>query len=247
MADPVEAHCPHCNGDRTCEVHGTVYKSWSFEDRHGNSAEGGADHSLLECRGCGTVFYENSSWCSENADPWYDQEGGVRWEYPKEKLTYPKPDSKTKPVWLDALYTVDDQLHSILQEMYVAHDNQSFILTVIGLRTALDRCTEVLGIDPAKIFAEKLTALHDGGWIGETEKDILGVVTDAGNAAAHRGWSPNAEEVAIFLSAMELFLQKAFIVGKNALGVKARIPTKPARKKTQPSAPSVAPKNEDRR
>ena len=86
-----------------------------------------------------------------------------------------------------------------------------------------------LGIDPAITFAEKLIALKAGGWIGDTEKDILEVVTDAGNAAAHRGWSPSGREVADLLVALELFLQKAFIVGKKALGIKARIPTKPKR------------------
>ena len=83
---------------------------------------------------------------------------------------------------------IDGQLHGILSEMYTAYDNRSYILTAVGLRTALDRGTEVLGIDPAITFAEKLDALKDGGWIGDTERDILEVVTDAGNAAAHRGW-----------------------------------------------------------
>ena len=114
--------------------------------------------------------------------------------------------------------------------MYVAYDNQSYILTAIGLRTALDRATEILEIDPALTFEKKLTALGEGGWIGDTEKALLEVVTDAGNAAAHRGWSPESHEVAALLSALELFLQKAFIVGKKALSLKANIPAKAVRK-----------------
>jgi hypothetical protein len=175
------------------------------------------------------VFYETSSWNSEDIDQYYDYMGHEKYEHPRVVQTYPKPDAKTKPVWFDAMQKVDAQLHSILSQMYVAHDNSAHILTAIGLRTALDRATEVLGIDPAKTFDEKLDELRDGGWIGQTERDILGVVTDAGNAAAHRGWEPDSSEVSELLSSLELFLHRAFIVGQKALTIKSSIPTRPKR------------------
>src|SRR6185437_13174431 len=181
--EPIQAHCPECDGERTCKVHGSIEKPWSYEDRQGNSTEGGVTHSLLECMGCHTVFYETSSWSSEDVDQWYDAHGETQGEYVRTKVTYPKPDSRTKPIWFDDMYKIDNRLHGILSEMYVAYDNELYVLTAIGLRTALDRGTEVLGIDPAISFEGKLTALKEGGWIGETEKDILGVVTDAGNTA----------------------------------------------------------------
>ena len=230
MSDPVKAHCPQCDGERSCDLHGTIYVPWEWSDRDGNSMKGGADHSLLQCRGCETVFYENSSWNSEDIDLWYDELGNTQGEHPRTKVTYPRPESKTKPVWMDAIHKVDIQLRDILDEMYIAYDNQCYVLTAIGLRTSLDRATEILGVDPAISFEEKLEALLDGGWIGLTEKEVLEVVTNAGNAAAHRGWSPDNVESAQLLSSLELFLQKAFIVGKKALSLKARIPAKPKRK-----------------
>ncbi len=211
-------------------MHGAIYKAWDWEDKyHGHSMNGGVDHTLLECRGCETVFYETSSWNSEDVDPYYDGMGEPQYEYAKEVQTYPKPEAKTKPVWFDAMQKVDAQLHNILSQMYVAQDNHANILTAIGLRTALDRATEVLGIDPAKSFEEKLDELREGGWIGQTERDILGVVTDAGNAAAHRGWEPDIREVAELLSSLEVFLHRAFIVGQKALTIKSSIPARPKR------------------
>lgn len=64
-----KGHCPTCDGERTCEIHGSIYKAWDWEDKqYGHSVNGGVDHSLLECQGCETVFYETSSWNSEDTD-----------------------------------------------------------------------------------------------------------------------------------------------------------------------------------
>lgn len=189
---------------------------------------GATEHLLLECRGCETVFYQKASWDSENTDHVYNRHTGEHDEvFDKTISTFPRPDTKTKPAWIDGMFFHDPQLSRILDEMYVALDNESHILTAVGLRTALDRATEVLGISAAQPFAAKLDALLSGGWIGATEREVLGVVTDAGNAAAHRGWSPDAKEIRLLVSSFEVFLQRAFVVGKRALSIKTKIPPKP--------------------
>lgn len=226
----IKAHCPKCDGERVCAVHGTAKTSWDWEDRHsGNGMNGGADHSLLQCRGCETVFYESRSWNSEEYTPYYDALGELQYETVWNIISYPKPETKTKPTWFEAMRKIDGQLHNILSQVYVANDNQVHILTAIGLRTALDRATEVLGIDPIKTFEQKLNELQSGGWIGQSERDVLGVVTDAGNAAAHRGWEPHGQEISQLISATEAFLHRAFIVGNKALEIKGNIPAKPQR------------------
>lgn len=230
-AKPTKAHCPTCDGERICEVHGTTSTSWDWEDRLGNFMHGGADHSLVQCRGCETVFYQSSSWDSEDINQWYGRDGEAFGEYVRTVNTYPKPESKMKPPWVSPK-RLDRQLIKILDETYSAFENQSYILTAVGLRTAIDRATDLLGIEAAKTFTEKLDELQSGGWIGDTEKEILGVVIDAGSAAAHRGWSPDAEDATQLITVMEVFLQKAFIVEKKALGLKASIPPKPLRVKT---------------
>jgi len=238
----VKAHCPTCDGERNCTEHGTIYKRWDWEDKYsGHSMNGGVDHSLLECLGCETVFYQTESWNSEDIDHYYDAFGKEQMEAAKEFATYPKPETNTKPVWFDAMQKKDAQLHNILNQMYIALDNHAHILSAIALRTALDRATECLGIDPAKTFDEKLNELRDGGWIGQTERDILGVVTDAGNAAAHRGWEPDNQEITQLVSSMEVFLHRAFIVGQAALGIKGSIPAKPKRLPAPVAAPAAPP------
>lgn len=238
--EPVKAHCPKCDGETNCDVHGHVYKPWYWSDRDGNSMSGGVDHSLLECRGCETVFYLDDSWNDNDLDHWYDHRGELQAEATRTKVTHPTPDSKTRPLWLDAMHKVDGHLHRILHEMYVAYDNHAFILTCVGLRTALDYGTEFLGIESSLSFEKKLAALQTQGFIGDTEHEILKVVTEAGNAAAHRAWSPDAHQMLQLLQALEVFLQRAFIYGKKALSIADSIPPRPKREKVPLAPPLTA-------
>ncbi len=237
----VKANCPECDGERVCEVHGATATKWYWESTDGqHSAYGGADHSLLQCRGCETVFYLKSSWDSEDIDHYYELDGSTGGNYARTVTSYPTPTSKTKPQWFTTIQKADQQLAGILGETYVAYDASLFILATVGIRTAIDRTTELLGIDPAKPFKDKLDDLQSGGWIGDTEKEILDVVIDAGSAAAHRGWSPDAAEAALLITVLEVFLQKVFIVEKKALVLKTSIPPKPARLKAPKAAVALA-------
>lgn len=227
---PTRSRCPTCRREQNCDLIGQTYKPWSYRDNQGNGCDGGITHSLLECRGCNTVFYEKSSWNDNDLDHWYDDEGRIQTEAVQTKETFPRPPSRPMPEWFERLEFEDGQFGKILAEAYKAFDENCLILTSIGLRTALDRGTEKLGIDTALPFYEKLKSLRDGGWIGDTEHDLLDVLTNAGNAAAHRGWSPTDEEVGHLLDVLENFIQRTFINGKRALALRENIPAKHATK-----------------
>ncbi|MEN5080952.1 DUF4145 domain-containing protein [Bosea sp. TWI1241] len=239
---PEKAHCPTCNRQQNCDVHGRIYKPWSWSDRQGNGIDGGITHTLFECRGCNTVFYETSSWDDNDFDFWYDQDGETQSEPNLTKETYPKPPSRPRPDWFDNIGTIDPALYRILDETYKADEMDCHLLTAVGLRTALDSCVTAVKIDPAISFSEKLKALLKGGYIGETEHDILTVLTDAGNAAAHQGWAPAREEVRHLLDVLETFIKRVLVNGKRALAMKEGIPQKQRREKPAKStgAPLIA-------
>jgi len=221
--------CPTCNGVRRCQLHGHAYVPWTWEDdKHGFSVAGGVDHSLLQCMGCETVFYLHDSWHDEDYDYWTDFQGQERCERNRTKITYPKPVGQ-RPPWLEALDLKDADLKNILDQVYTAADADCLILASIGIRTAVDRATEILGIDPAKTFVEKLNGLASGGWIGRHEREVLDIVTDAGSAAAHRGWEPDDSEFSKLMMATEMFIQRAILFDNGALEVKESIPPRPGR------------------
>jgi hypothetical protein len=61
--------------------------------------------------------------------------------------------------------------------------------------------------------------LKELGFVGETEAADLAVVTNAGSAAAHRGWRPEPEEFERLLSTLERFLERTIVNRKSVAGI----------------------------
>lgn len=223
------SHCPRCDGARVCDVHGALDVPWSSDD----GERGSTDHRPLRCRGCETVFYWQSSWNTYSSIVRYNQLIGEEEEVPVFSIeTYPPPPKHTRPDWSWSLNKTDEILAQIMGETYTAAEAESYVLASVGLRTALDRITELLGIDSSLPMVGKVGALRSGGWIGETEALTLDTVAEAGNAAAHRGWSPDEHDFRILLSTLEQFIQRALLSGRAALSVAPKVPPKQRRTKS---------------
>ncbi|MGH8405844.1 MAG: DUF4145 domain-containing protein [Pseudomonas sp.] len=102
------------------------------------------------------------------------------------------------------------------------------------MRTAFDRTTEILKINSHLSFEDKVVELTKEGYIGETEANTLSVVTNAGNAAAHRGWAPDRKTFEILIATLEQYIYRVVVTGKAALDLSGNIPARPPRAKKQP-------------
>lgn len=149
-----------------------------------------------------------------------------------ETTYWPAPIARRRPTWLEELEEADRNLGSLLIEMYTALDNDLRVVSAIAIRTVFDSASELLGIDPALTFKEKLNALGANGKISIDEESTLEVLVDAGSAAAHRGWRPKAEELNTMVDLLESFLHRSFILGEGIARLKAAVPPKPKRSKT---------------
>lgn len=240
--ETIRAQCPTCDGERVCFVHGHYEQRWDWSDGY-HEMSGLNDHRLLECRGCETVFYQCGKSNSEDWDvrrhPFTGEDEAF---HPVTVITFPSAEKTPKewPDWLLQQHRIEPRLSAILYEMYIARDSGSYILASIGLRTAFDRASELLGVAPEESFASKVNSLLSAGFVGQSEADALSVVADAGSAAAHRGWSPSEEEFDALLMALEHFLERNLVSGNRALAVKASIPPKPPRAAKVAPAPQPA-------
>jgi hypothetical protein len=85
----------------------------------------------------------------------------------------------------------------------------------------------LMGATEALGFAEKLDDLKNTGLISRHEKDILVVLTDAGGAAAHRGWQPDAKKLSTIMDGTEAFIHRALVLSGAIAAMKEQVPKKP--------------------
>jgi hypothetical protein len=189
--EKIKGHCPNCGANINAGVMASHKTSWSDDY---DPIWGETDYRILRCCGCDAVYFQKAEVFSENMDyPYHPVTGETQAEYIVDYSYWPSPLKRTRPEWLNDLISIDKKLYDIMGEVYTALDNDLKVLTAIGIRTSFDRGTELLNVDPAKSFFEKLNDLWSSGKIGQSEKDTLEVLSDAGGAAAHRGWEPTID------------------------------------------------------
>jgi len=141
-------------------------------------------------------------------------------------MTYwPAPTRRKRPEWIHQLE--DDTLRDLLDEVYGALDADHRVLAAIGTRTALDRAMVLKGAMESSGFSEKLTELKKAGVISHQEQDLLTTLTDAGSAAAHRGWRPTPKELNTLMDGVEVFLHRTLILGSAIDAMKNDVPPRP--------------------
>ncbi|EEQ4411315.1 DUF4145 domain-containing protein [Escherichia coli] len=141
--------------------------------------------------------------------------------------TYPTQEQEEiRPTWFGEILNKDRQLYVIMNEMYIAFQNKSFILAAIGLRTIFDRTVEVLNIHPGYTLGQKVDILKEEGFIGETERSQLKIVTEAGNSAAHRTWAPNETEFKSLLVIIENFVMRTILKNEDIFKITEKLPAK---------------------
>lgn len=195
------------------------------------TVSGGTTYRLLQCRGCQKVFYGEYTWFSEETEVTEDPTTGEARCEPIVKTTYwPRADSVTRlpPAWMTTLELAaqDLTLDRLFAEVYTALNDGLQVVTAMGIRTIFDRAAEVLGIDPGLPFSGKLVRLLADGKIGQDEHSTLSMLTDAGGAAAHRGWRPDAGQLATLMEVIEHFVYRVFILEPAAAKLREHIPTR---------------------
>jgi hypothetical protein len=219
----IKAHCPNCGGERNAYVRGHHVVNL-LDEEDGTSSE---DMSrILECCGCGRVFFRRDFWFSEwETIGQHPITGDPRLEGGTETTYWPAPVARKPPKWMDNLEK-DRTLAKLLSEMYSALNSDLRVLAAIGARTVFDCSSEELGIDPGLTFDKKLAELQAKGKISVDERDTLRVLVDAGSAAAHRGWRPEIEELNTMMDVVETFLHRTFTLDDGIKKLKAAVPAR---------------------
>ncbi len=224
----VRADCPKCGPDRLAQVSGHVQRRW---DDPKAPVWATVDYRLLQCRGCEEVFLQIDEIFSEDTEMVENSSGGWDEQYQRDIKYWPTISKRKRPPWLEEITSIDGQLGGLVNDIYLALDNDLAVLSAIGMRTAIDRATELLDIDPLDTFAKKLDRLLAIGRIGQTDRETLSTLIDAASAAAHRGWRPTNEQLQTMVSIMEGFLHQSFILDRATEVLKGTVPARQRRRK----------------
>ena len=233
-----KAECAECGGSRNCDI-----RCEHKESYHQDEFWGETTWYILQCRGCGHVFAQTVSTNSEDIDYHYEDDGSTGGEYVETVKYWPALSKRPKPDWVSGFGLMVENaetLDAVLEELYGALNADLRILAAIGIRTAYDVASELLGVDPELSFAKKLNALVTMNCISPLDKDRLGTMVDAGSASAHRGWQPKAKDLNIMMDVLEHFVEAAFVaparkkkLDEEAAKVKKTVPPrKPGATKT---------------
>jgi hypothetical protein len=158
-------------------------------------------HQVLICPVCFCDTYRERVWFSENQD--CDPDVGPSYD----DTYYPPRKKRLLPKWHDTLFS---PLHEVLHEVYIAFQHDLRYVAAIGCRTALDIAT-VDKVSDVGTFADKLKLLVSGNHISEDECELFLAVTDSGNAAAHRGFKPENEDLMTLIDIVERLIHKFYI------------------------------------
>lgn len=220
----IRGHCPNCGPARFADVVSSYTDTEDLEPALGIWAQ--TTSKILQCGGCRSVYFQEVYIFSEEYER--DENGDI--SYSEHITFYPSPAKRKRPEWLSYI-NLENHLYDLLDETYKTLNVDARVLAATGARTVFDRASELLKIDPALSFKEKLEVLHERGHIGKSEMEHLSVITDAGGAAAHRGWKPSLRQLDTVMSIVEAFIHRAFIIDAEAKKLKAQIPKRKPRKK----------------
>lgn len=222
----VRAHCNQCGGSRNGFVRAEYIKT---EENDLSLVSWTDTFRVLQCCGCDSIIVQHQHYFSEDGEFEVNPLTGEESWIPNIKTTYfPPARVRSLPRWFSELENADGLLAEVLTEVYTALEANSLILATAGARILLDRAMVRLLDEDAGGFAEKLRAMTVKGMIGKEDQELLDVMTDAGNAASHRGYRPSRENLETILDTIENLLHRKFVLQPASVAVKAATPGRSA-------------------
>lgn len=167
-------------------------------------------YSVYQCLGCNDFFMECWKWFSE-----WDHEDAVRKRFPPEQTIQ-------KPNWLHEL---PKDIRQLMDEIYLAIQNDCSTLACSGLRTVLDRLM-VDKLGDIGTFKQKVKKMCEAGFFGANQEETILAVIEAGSASAHRSYTPNEATLKSVLNITEHVLEAIYIHPKEVNSIKQSTPNR---------------------
>ena len=215
-----KAHCNSCSENRNHEILHSVGTTWE-------NAEfglcGGNTYQTLKCCGCEDIKLRYSSFTDDD-----DESANVRY--------FPPKISRRAPNWFCNLrlnLKADDAfVEVLLNEIYVAFQNNLSSLSTMGIRALLEKIM-ISKVEDKGTFKEKTAKFEALGHVSTLQRERLDTILEAGHAAMHREYTPELKDVITLLDITEHIVATVFLHETNVAYLKTKIP---AKKRKDPSS-----------
>ena len=141
---------------------------------------------------------------------------------------YPPRFSRKAPQWVEN-QKIETEACFLYKEIYTAFYNSSHRLASMGIRTLFDIYIHKKVGDQGQ-FETALGELLKRGHITASQKVVIGIAVDAGNASVHRSFYPDIETLTTVLDIVEN-LYHLDVLEKEALKVKNITPQREKKRK----------------
>jgi len=169
-------------------------------------------YRLLECCGCHSIVLHRLSTFSEV--------DGYSEAY------YPPGATRRPPSWVSRL---PPQIKALLDEVYLALDNNCLQLALMGSRALLDRYL-VDEVGDFGNFSQKLAEMVTKHLLSDKHKSFLETALDAGHAVMHRAFEPKRSLVDEVMDILESFLH-GYVAQDSLEDLRSAIPARKSTKK----------------
>lgn len=201
------ASCGQCNRETRHRILAETTTHWQYEDGRVDVWE---THQIIQCQGCLTISFRESSRCSEEFD--FDSRTGGMY-LPETVKLFPNRIAG-RPVMREA-HLLPHNVYRIYQEAHGALCAEFGILAGLGLRALVEAVCVDQQVTNGNL-QNKIDELATSGRITQAGAQILHSLRFMGNAAAHevKGHSPRQLNAAF--DVVEHLLQGVYILPSQA-------------------------------
>jgi len=216
MNEKIVAHCNKCLGDRNHQILFTECNEWANDD---SPVYGAITWALIKCLGCDDVRLKHQHWFSEDAD--VDGTPNTYTNY------YPPSVTRQKPIWQRQFFPSAlrlFQLNSLSDEIYDALGVGAYRLATMGIRALVERIM-IDAVGDRGRFENNISAFFEAGFVAPKQQDTFkNILIEAGHAAMHRNFKPDAEAVNTLLDMVEGIMRSIYYEPMVAEQVNKAIP-----------------------
>ena len=152
---------------------------------------------MLRCLGCDSVSVQHISHFSQTDET--------------TESRYPPASLRRKPSWMTNLFQRPRNVVDVLEEIYVAFENESYRLCGIGIRALIeDIMTQKVGEKGS--LGKNVDAFIGDGFVAQhASADFKTRVIELGNASMHRGHRPTRTDIEVLLDIVENLVASIYI------------------------------------